>query len=157
MRIVGSFPAAILAVLGGCAVSMAGPVLADESLNGHFQTIVDGTRSNPLGDILIVNTKCDPAGDCTGWVSTPKTWGAPINKPPGGSWAISRTDSAAWTCADGSRAPADLVYTFAPTSLAGSITATKAAGGCGDPATPTITHSLQVQQCVDVPGRGVCP
>jgi hypothetical protein len=157
MRIVRLFPTAILAALGSCAVAMAAPVLADDSLNGHYQAIVDGSRSNPLSDILIINAKCDPADNCTGWVSTPKTWGAPINKPLGGSWTISRTDPLAWACANGSKAPADLVYTFAPTSLAGSITATKAAGGCGDPTRPTNTHSLKVQQCVDNPGQGVCP
>jgi hypothetical protein len=157
MRITASFPASILAVLGGCAVSMAAPVLADDSLNGHYQAVVDGSRTNPLGGILIVNSQCDPTGNCTGWVSTPKTWGAAINKSPGGSWTINRTDPTAWTCGDGSKASADLVYSFAPPGLAGSITSTKAAGGCGDPGTPTTTHSLQVQQCVDVPGRGVCP
>lgn len=157
MRIIRFFPTG-LAALGACALGMAGPALADDSLNGHYSAFVDGSRSNPLAQaILIINTQCDPAGNCTGWVSTPKTWGAAINKPPGGEWTISRTDPTAWTCPDGSQAPADLVYTFAPTTLAGSLTATKAAGGCGDPATPTATHSLQVQRCVVIPGRGVCP
>ena len=157
MHIVRIFPTAILAALGGYAIGMAGPALADDTLNGHYQAIVDGSRSDPLGGILIVNTNCDPAGNCTGWVSTPKTWGAAINKPPGGSWTISRTDPQAWPCPNGGTAPADLVYTFAPGSLAGSITATKAAGGCGDPARPTATHSLAVQKCVDSPTQGVCP
>lgn len=157
MHIVRLLPSAILAALGGCAIGMAGPVLADDSLNGHYQAIVDGSRTNPLSTILNLNTNCDPADNCTGWVSTPKTWGAPINKPPGGSWTISRTDPRGWTCDDGSTAAADLVYTFAPTSLAGSITATKAAGGCNDPTRPTTTHSLTVQKCVDSPTRGVCP
>lgn len=85
MHIVRMFPTAILAALGGYAIGMAGPALADDSLNGHYQAIVDGSRSDPLGGILIVNTNCDPSGNCTGWVSTPKTWGAAINKPPGGS------------------------------------------------------------------------
>jgi hypothetical protein len=147
----------LLVALGGCAIGLAAPVLADDSLNGHYQGLVDGARANPLGGILMIGTNCDPAGNCTGWVSTPKTWGAPINKPPGGSWTISRTDPTAWTCANGSKAPADLVYTFAPTTLAGSITSTKAAGGCGDPLRPTNTYSLQVQKCVDDPSRGVCP
>jgi hypothetical protein len=43
------FLLAVLAVLGGCAVSMAGPVLADDSLNGHYQAVVDGSRADPLG------------------------------------------------------------------------------------------------------------
>ena len=119
MRITASIPASILAVLGGCAVSMAAPVLADDSLNGHYQAVVDGSRTNPLGGILIVNTQCDPTGNCTGWVSTPKTWGAAINKSPGGSWTINRTDPTAWTCGDGSKAAADLVYSFAPPAWPG--------------------------------------
>ena len=147
----------ILAALVTFTVGMAGPALADDGLNGHYQAIVDGSRSNPLSEILIINTNCDAAGNCTGWVSTPKTWGAAISKPPGGSWSTSHTDPVGWTCADGSKAPADLVYTFAPATLAGSITSTKAAGGCGDPARPTNTHSLTVQKCVDDPNRGVCP
>jgi hypothetical protein len=157
MQLVRILPATILAALGGCAVGMAGPALADDSLNGHYQAVVDGARSNPLSTILLINTQCDPAGDCKGWVSTPKTWGAPINKPPGGSWTISRTDPHAWACPGGGTAAADLVYTLAPGSLAGSITATKVAGGCGDPARPTTTHSLAVQKCVDSPTQGVCP
>lgn len=125
MHIVRIFPTAILAALGGYAIGMAGPALADDSLNGHYQAIVDGSRSDPLGGLLIVNTNCDPAGNCTGSVSTPKTLGAAINKPPGGSWTISRTDPQAWTRPNGGTAPADLVYKFAPGSLAGSITVTK--------------------------------
>jgi len=157
MHKVRTLPTAILAALGACAVGLAGPALADDSLNGHYQAFVDGSRTNPLGGILILNTTCDPAGNCSGWVSTPKTWGAAISKPPGGSWTISRTDPQGWTCPNGGNAPADLVYTFDPGSLAGTLTATKAAGGCGDPATPTNTHSLTVQKCVDSPGGGVCP
>ncbi|QLL05927.1 hypothetical protein [Mycobacterium vicinigordonae] len=150
-------PTGLVGVLACCAAALAGPAAADDSLNGHYQAAVDGSRSHPLGGILILNTSCNPAGNCTGWVSTPKTWGAPIDKAPGGSWTISRADSSAWTCPDGSKAAADLVYAFSSTSLAGSITSTKAAGGCGDPATPTTTYSLQVQKCVDSPSRGVCP
>jgi len=56
MHIVWIFPTAILAALGGYAIGMAGPALADDSLNGHYQAIVDGSRSDPLGGILIVNT-----------------------------------------------------------------------------------------------------
>ncbi|HTQ18282.1 hypothetical protein [Mycobacterium sp.] len=156
MRIVRLLPTAILAVVG-CAVATAGPALADDSLNGHYFAVVDGSRSNLLSTILTFQTTCDPAGNCTGWVTTPKTWGAPVSKPPGGSWTINRTDRAGWTCPNGGTAPADLVYTFAPANLAGSIITTKAAGGCGDPARPTTTHSLQVQKCVDDPTKGVCP
>jgi hypothetical protein len=71
MHIVRIFPTAILVALGGYAIGVAGPALADDSLNGHYQAIGDGSRSDPLGGILIVDTNCDPAGNCTGWVSTP--------------------------------------------------------------------------------------
>ena len=147
----------ILTVLGCGALATSGIAAADDSLNGHYRAVVDGSRSNQLGDILLINTTCDPSGNCSGWVSTPKTWGAAIDKTPGGPWTINRTDSQGWTCADGTKAAADLVYTFAAGSLAGSITSTKVAGGCGDPATPSIAHGLQIQQCVDSPTRGVCP
>ena len=131
LHIVRSLSNGILAALVAFAVGMAGPALADDGLNGHYQAIVDGSRANPPSEILIINTNCDAAGNRTGWVSTPKTWGAAISKPP--------------------------VCTFAPATLAGSITSTKAAGGCGDPARPTNTHSLTVQTCVDDPNRGVRP
>jgi hypothetical protein len=157
MHIIRLLSAVFPAALGAYLVGTAGPALADDSLNGPYQAVVDGSLSNPLGGILLINSHCDPAGNCTGWVSTPKTWGAALSKPPGGSWTINRTDPRAWACPNGSNAPADLVYTFAPASLAGAITATKAAGGCGDPARPTTSHSLQVQKCVDDPRRGVCP
>jgi hypothetical protein len=157
MIMVRLIPTAMFAAFTGWAVAMAGPALADDSLNGHYQALVDGSRSNPLGGTLGFQTHCDPAGNCSGWVTTPKTWGAATSKAPGGSWTITRTDGTAWNCANGRQAPADLVYTFAPGSLAGSITATKAAGGCGDPGRPTTTYTLQLQKCVDDPTRGVCP
>jgi hypothetical protein len=149
--------AAMLAALSACAVGLASPALADDSLNGHYQAVVDGSRANPLSTILLPNTKCDPAGTCSGWVSTPKTWGAPLTKRPGGSWTITRTDPQGWSCPGGGTGPADLTYTFAPGSLTGSITVTKAAGACGDPARPSATHSLVVQKCVDSSDGGVCP
>jgi hypothetical protein len=157
MSIARTGSAAMLAALSACAVGVAAPALADDSLNGHYQAVVDGSRANPLSTILLPSTKCDPAGRCSGWVSTPKTWGAPLTKTPGGSWTITRTDPQGWSCANGGTGPADLTYTFAPGSLAGSITATKAAGACGDPGRPTATHSLLVQKCVDSPTAGVCP
>ena len=153
MRVTGP----LLTALVCGAVGLASPAAADDSINGHYQAVVDGSRANQLGDILLINTTCDPAGNCRGWVSTPKTWGAAIEKAPGGAWTINRTDSLGWTCSNGAKAPADLVYTFAPGSLAGTITVTKAAGGCGDPATETATHTLKVQKCVDSPDGGVCP
>lgn len=140
-----------------CGVATASRVHAENNLNGHYQAVVDGSRSNALGGILMINTNCDSAGNCTGWVSTPKTWGAAINKSPGGSWTITRNDSQAWDCGSGGKAPADLVYSFPAANLAGSVTATKAAGACGDLTRPTATHSLLVQKCVDNPAQGVCP
>ncbi|OBK13556.1 hypothetical protein A5636_09335 [Mycobacterium asiaticum] len=161
MRLPASAIAAALgcsgAALGCFAVGLAGPALADDSLNGHYQAVVNGSPSNSLGDILNINSSCDPDGNCTGWVSTPKTWGAPISKSAGASWTIRRTNPTGWTCADGSKGAAELVYSFAPASLAGTITATKVAGACGDPTTPTATYSLNIHQCVDDPRRGVCP
>jgi hypothetical protein len=154
MRIVRLVP---IGAAAACSIGFAAPALADSSLNGHYQASVNGSRSDPLGGILLINSQCNPTGNCTGWVSTPKTWGAAISKPPGGPWTISRTDSAAWACPDGSKAPADVVYSFDAASLAGSVTATKASGACGDPAMPAKTSSLQIQKCVDNPSTGVCP
>ena len=148
---------AAFATCATCGLATAGRAYAENNLNGHYQAVVDGSRSNALGGILMISTNCDSTGNCTGWVSTPKTWGAAINKSPGGSWTITRNDSQAWDCGNGGKAPADLVYSFAAANLAGSVTATKAAGACGDPTRPTATHSLQVQKCVDNPDQGVCP
>ena len=39
MHIVRIFPTAILVALGGYAIGVAGPALADDSLNGHYQAI----------------------------------------------------------------------------------------------------------------------
>lgn len=147
----------ILTALGCGAIGMSGVASADDGLNGHYFAIVDGARSNLLSTILTFNSTCDAAGTCNGWVTTPKTWGAAVEKAPGGPWTINRTDAHGWTCADGNTAATDLVYTFAPGTLAGSITSTKAAGGCGDPARPTVTHSLTLQKCTVGPDGGVCP
>lgn len=145
------------AAAAACTVAMAGPTLADDNLEGHYRAVVDGSTTDPLGaSVLTINAGCDPFGNCAGWVSTPKTWGAAIKKRPGGSWTISRAAAAGWTCPDGTKASADLVYAFDATTLAGSVIATKAAGACGDPARPMQAYSLQIQQCVDDPNRGVC-
>lgn len=156
MHLARLLPLAIVVAVLETAVSAA-PARADDSLNGPYFAVVDGSRTNLLSTIVSINSTCDPAGSCTGRVTTPKTWEAAITKSPGASWTITRTDPAAWTCPDGSNAAADLVYAFAPATLAGSITATKAARACGDPAMPTTTHSLVVQQCVVDPRQGMCP
>jgi hypothetical protein len=155
MRIVRFLPTAILTAF---AVATAAPALADDSLNGHFRLLVDGSESSPLGaSILGINSQCDGAGNCSGWASTPRTWGAAINKSAGGPWTIDRADREGWSCPDGSKAPADLAYSFAAATLTGSVVATKSAGACGDPARPTKTHALHMTKCVDDPNRGVCP
>lgn len=155
VRLIATTAAA--ACSAGIPIGFAAPALADDSLNGHYQALINRSPTDPLGGILIVNSQCDAAGSCSGWVSTPKTWGAPINKAPGGPWTIDRTDAAGWTCPDGSKGPADLVYSFDAAGLGGSLTATKAAGACGDPARPTKSYALHVQKCADDPNRGVCP
>lgn len=147
----------ILTAFGCGSVAMSGVAAADDSLNGHYFAVVDGARSHLLSTILMFNTTCDSAGNCNGSVTTPKTWEATVNKAPGGPWTINRTDAHGWTCADGTVVAADLVYSFAPGTLTGSITSTKAAFGCGDPARTTATYSLTVQKCVNGPDGGVCP
>ena len=94
---------------------------------------LDGNRRS----VWVINSSCDPAGFCTGLVTSSRNWSAPITRGPGTWWAIQR-DSAfdGWVCPDGSLAPAHYLYLLDPTNLTGTLTYTKHPGACGTPDTP---------------------
>jgi hypothetical protein len=124
------------------AVGLASPAWADEQqqLDGDY-TFVDG----PTTTTWNISMQCNAEHTCGGMISTSRGWVGAINRVVGGPWTATRNDvSAGWTCPDGSTGPADLVYSFDPATLAGTVTATSKPGLCGDP------NSQQGQQPVSL-------
>ncbi|OBF39628.1 hypothetical protein A5724_08100 [Mycobacterium sp. ACS1612] len=122
------------------AVGLASPAWADTQLDGDY-TFVDG----PTSTTWSITTQCNAARTCGGTISTSRGWVGAINRVDGGPWTAERRAVAdAWTCADGSTGPADLLYSFDPESLAGTATLTSKPGTCNDP------NSQQGQQPVSL-------
>lgn len=131
---------AVAVAVIGSAVGLASPAWADERLDGDY-TFING----PISNTWSITTQCNPEGTCGGSVSSSSGMLVAIHRLTGGSWTIERHDVFnGWTCADGSTGPADLVYSFDPVSLAGTIDYTSKPGACNDP------NSLQNQQPVSL-------
>lgn len=132
---------AVAVALTCIAVGLAGPAWADDRLDGNY-TFVDG----PTTTTWNITMQCNAERTCGGMVSTSRGWVGAINRVAGGPWTAERRDvSTGWTCPDGSTGPADLVYSFDPASLAGTVTATSKPGVCNyaDPAQTLQPVSLQ--------------
>ena len=134
---------------GGLAVAGAGgaaaepgdaPVpSADVALNGGFVYFLEGNR----WAVWVINSSCDPAGFCTGKVTSSRNWTAPITRGPGTWWGLQRDSPAdGWVCPDGAQAPAHYQYLLDPATLAGTVTYTNAPGACGTPETPSDTDVI---------------
>ena len=125
------------------AVGLASPAWADERLDGDY-TFVNGATTNTW----TISTQCNAERTCGGTVSTSTGWLGAISRLAGGPWTAERRDVPnGWTCPDGSPGPADLVYSFDPVSLVGTVTSTSKPGACNDPnpaqAQQPISLSLQ--------------
>jgi hypothetical protein len=120
-----------VAVATGCtAVGLASPAWAEDGLDGAY-ILVNGATTNGW----TVTTHCNDERSCGGTVSTSTGWVGAINRVAGGPWTAERHDVPnGFTGPDGSSGPADLVYSFDPTSLAGTVTSTSKPGTCNDPA-----------------------
>ena len=111
------------------AVGLASPAWADERLDGDY-TFVNGATTNTWTII----TQCNTERTCGGTVSTSTGWVGAISRQAGGPWTALRRDVAnGWTCPDGSTGPADLLYSFDPVSLVGTVSYTSKPGACNDP------------------------
>jgi len=132
---------AIAVAVTGAAVGLASPARADEQqLNGNY-TFVNGATTNTWS----VTTQCNAERTCGGTVSTSTGWVGAIKRVAGGPWTAERRDvSTGWTCPDGSTGPADLLYSFDPASLMGTVSYTSKPGACNDP------NPLQGQQPVSL-------
>ena len=119
-----------LAVVVTCtAVGLASPAWADERLDGDY-TFVNGATTN----IWNITTQCNAERTCGGTVSTSTGWVGAISRLRGGPWTAERRDVPnGWTCPDGSTGPADLLYSFDPASLVGTVNYTSKPGACNDP------------------------
>jgi len=121
---------AVAVALTCTAVGLASPAWADEQqLDGDY-TFVDG----PTTTTWNISMQCNAQHTCGGMISTSRGWVGAINRVAGGPWTAERNDvPAGWTCPDGSTGPADLLYSFDPATLVGTVTATSKPGACGDP------------------------
>jgi hypothetical protein len=115
--------------LTGTAVGMAGPAWADEQLNGDY-----AFTNGPVTNTWSITTQCNQEGTCGGTISTSTGLLEQISRLAGGPWTIERTDVPnGWTCPDGSIGPADLVYSFDPVTLVGTLRSASKPGVCNDP------------------------
>jgi hypothetical protein len=131
----------VLTVAVTCtAVGLASPAWADDRLDGDY-TLVDGATTTTWS----ITTQCNAERTCGGMVSTSRGWVGAISRTAGGPWTAERRDvSTGWTCPDGSTGPADLMYSFDPVSLAGTLSYTSKPGVCNDP------NSRQGQQPISL-------
>jgi hypothetical protein len=133
------------------AVGLASPAWADEQLDGDY-TFVDG----PMTTTWSITTQCSAELTCGGTVSTSRGWVGAINRVAGGPWTAERHDvSTGWTCPDGSTGPADLLYSFDPASLAGTVTATSKPGVCNDPNSAQAQQPISLQRADSPPSPGI--
>jgi hypothetical protein len=122
------------------AIGLASPASADDRLDGDY-TLVDGATPTTWS----ITTQCNAERTCGGMVSTSRGWVGAISRVAGGPWTAERHDvSTGWTCPDGSTGPADLLYSFDPASLAGTLSYTSKPGVCNDP------NSQQGQQPISL-------
>ena len=125
------------------AVALASPARADERLDGDY-SFVNGATTNTW----TITTQCNAERTCAGMVSTSTGWVGAISRGAGGPWTAERRGmSNGWTCPDGSPGPADLLYSFDPVSLVGTVTSTSKPGACNAPnpqqAQQPVSLSLQ--------------
>ena len=126
------------------AVGLASPAWAEEQLDGDY-TFVGGPTANTWS----ITTQCNAARTCGGTVSTSRGWVGAISRVAGGPWTAERREvGTGWTCPDGSTGPADLLYSFDPASLVGTVTSTSKPGVCNDPT------SMQTQQPISLQRTG---
>jgi hypothetical protein len=135
--------ATAVAVAVACtAVGFAAPAWADEQqLDGNYTFVNDATTNT-----WTITTQCNAERTCGGTVATSTGWVGAISRRAGGPWTAERRDvSTGWTCPDGSTGPADLLYSFDPATLAGTLRYTSKPGLCNypDPAQTQQPVSLQ--------------
>lgn len=128
------------------AIGLASPAWADGQLDGDY-TFVDG----PTTMTWNITTQCNAARTCGGMISTSRGWVGAINRVTGGPWTAERNNVPnGWTCPDGTTGPADLLYSFDPESLAGTVTSTSKPGACNDPNAQQGQQPVSLQS-VDAP------
>jgi hypothetical protein len=121
--------AAASCVLAGLATGLASPAWASDRLDGDFHFI-----NGPTTNTWSITTQCNPEVTCAGTISSSTGLLEQITRVAGGPWTIERTDVPnGRICADGSTAPADLMYSFDPVTLVGAVSFRSKPGVCGDP------------------------
>jgi len=131
---------ATVAALTGTAVAAANPAWADDRLDGDF-----AFTNGPVTNTWSITTQCNAEVTCAGTVSGSTGLLVQIRRVAGGPWTIERHDVPnGIVCPDGSDGTADVVYTFDPVTLAGTLATTSKPGACNDP------NPIQHQQPVSL-------
>lgn len=134
--------AAVTVALGATALGMAAPASAQDQINGDY-TYVNGATTNTWS----ITTQCNEVQTCGGTVSGSTGMVARLMRLTGGPWTVDRHDVPdAWQCPDGGVGPADQLYSFDPVTLAGTLTLTRKAGVCNDPAPGQIDFPVSLQK-----------
>lgn len=121
--------AAASCVLAALAAGLASPAWADDRLDGDFHFI-----NGPTTNTWTITTQCNPEVTCAGTISSSTGLLEGITRVAGGPWTVERTDvSNGRICPDGSTGPADLMYSFDPATLVGTVSFRSKPGVCGDP------------------------
>jgi hypothetical protein len=131
------------------AVGLASPAWADEQqLDGDYTLVNVATTT-----LWNITTQCNAERTCGGTVSTPTGWVGAISRVAGGPWTAERRDvSDGWTCPDGSTSRADLLYSFDPASLVGTVSYTSKPGACNDPNSGHTEQPVSLQPTTAPPG-----
>jgi hypothetical protein len=136
--------AAMTIFTGGLVLGVASPAWADGALNGTYNLMwSDGDAST-----WVITSTCSSADACVGHVSTTQgsiggSKGSGEARLRDGQWAMTIDNTDGVMCRDGTRAPSHNEYSWAASTLSGTLV--KSWGAiCGDnlPGSRTYTFKL---------------
>ena len=135
--------AAVAIFTGSLALGFASPAWADEALNGTYNLVwSDGDAST-----WVITSTCSSADLCVGHVSTTQgsiggSTGSGDAQLRNGQWTMTIDNSDGVMCRDGTRAPSHNEYSWAASTLSGTLV--KSWGAiCGNaPGSRTYTFTM---------------
>ncbi|HME49906.1 hypothetical protein [Mycobacterium sp.] len=155
--IAGATLVAAATVVSVATASPAGASICDPPINGTFTRVSDGVwaktndsyhNEETVTDTWTVSAACTDYLDCTGQVVSSQGWTASA-KCYDGLWYVRRQLEHWEPCLDGTGAPAQQTFMFAPdmanpTNFAGSDKTVGASGGCGFNKPLTVEMPLEL-------------
>ena len=139
-----SKPVAALTIFtGGLALAVACPAWADEALNGTYNLAwSDGDTST-----WMITSTCNSPDSCVGHVSTSQgaiggSTGSGDAQSLNGRWTMTIDNSDGVMCRDGTRAPSHNEYSWAASTLSGTLVKSWGAICGGAPGSRTFTFTM---------------